>query len=377
MMMTTRWSLSLVVLAKMPLLSSTVRPFGSVSVPEVTRMATTRANEAMKSVVTQSVTMVEKFITDCAPYVGDVGNIRVATWLHVMARMMPARTIYIGLVAYEHDILPEIASGLAYSPTSCAGAPPSVQALVQMATPVMTSMLRKGVVCAHSHIIPTRERLEAIPAELQIYMRSSYILSILGVFFVNACPFLVPNVAVKTLITSKFAELMAGLISLSHGAIEGGSKVKIVTMGSEAADFVSLMKRAFKDISGQIATESMVHPVALARMATGPDIGVAPFQDDVTESEKNIISMLGGDFTKRIVKKHVWKIIPHSILSRYESRSALMPLCISAASTDPRQLFENFTSRLRQILKPNLDRVALWLENAVEDVDGSSRQALD
>jgi hypothetical protein len=75
--------------------------------------------------------------------------------------MVPARIICIGLFPYEQDILPPIATALAYSPVSCLAPTPGVQVLAQ-GMAMSAARIRRGTrTGGRSRRSPRRRRRRA------------------------------------------------------------------------------------------------------------------------------------------------------------------------------------------------------------------------
>jgi hypothetical protein len=91
------------------------------------------------------------------------GERHVATIRSLMlfSYMVPARIICIGLFPYEQDILPPIATALAYSPVSCLAPTPGVQVLAQ-GMAMSAARIRRGTrTGGRSRRSPRRRRRRA------------------------------------------------------------------------------------------------------------------------------------------------------------------------------------------------------------------------
>ncbi|CAJ0549876.1 Ff.00g064710.m01.CDS01 [Fusarium sp. VM40] len=148
---------------------------------------------------------------------------------------VPAKVLYRGLYPYEQDILPPIATSLAYSSIKYSRVTPSVQVLSQ----AMVTVLKAGNDRKKSK--PGMDSVNNKTCEFRLVSkyteipRCSYLYSVVGISIINCVVVPSVNTAKKVRCASLFSEWLRRMIEI-HDTF--GFRMNILAMSELAADSI-------------------------------------------------------------------------------------------------------------------------------------------
>lgn len=238
-------------------------------------------------------------------------HVAVIRSLVMCSQLVPIRVMCVGLFPYEQNILPPIASALAYSPKSCIGATPSVQVLAQAMA--IVASITKARYASRKKVTDVPEDMseEALLVKFTTMLRSSYMCMAAGVVFVNAATVPASTTARRIRIASHFAEWLGNMI-LVHNRF--GFRFSIIGMGSFAESTVRRCFSSFPGSSGMVTYTSCMNPAAISYMRLTTVEENTPISDTASDMEMEIETVTSVDDAVDDVRVYQWKKYPRAAL---------------------------------------------------------------
>lgn len=259
--------------------------------------------------------------------------------LMVVGYSVPIRVMCVGLYPYEQDILPPVATALAYSPIKCHGCTPSVQILSQ-AMAIIAKTMRDRRSNKSKYEDPTRNVDDAgLVSKFAMLLRCSYLCSVVGVSFVNCVPIPVDNMAKRVRCASMFSEWLGKMIEI-HDSF--GFKMSIIAMGSFASDSVRITFSSFKGTNTKVNYVSLPNPALIAYMNIHKYPGMQPIQSTITDAEVEISMRVGVTMDISSYTEYEWKVYPRGVLEQYMKELGIKPLARALVDHTAEDLLKPF-----------------------------------
>ena len=248
--------------------------------------------------------------------------------LMLFSYMVPAKVICIGLFPYEQDILPPIASALAYSPVSCLAPTPGVQVLAQGMAMSAARAKERYAFKRGGENVPANMTEEAFLKEFTMMLRCSYVCAAAGVFFTNAVPIPVSTTAKRVRAASHFAEWLASLLTI-HNSF--GYRPSVVSMGASASATVKRCFSSFPGTSSMTNHITCINPAAISYMKLNTETGASPVPNAVTEAEAKLAEIVGVTMVTNEIKNYNWVIYSETTIVKLMGTDALATLARALA----------------------------------------------
>lgn len=221
-----------------------------------------------RQIAVMAVTAAARLIVECTPVMDTTASIPVVRAILLTALNCPFQTIYIAERPYPRDLLPPIASALAFCPWACPTMTPTVQ--------VMASMMVRDMLDGKPGALATlnRGRSEAeMYLALGMVLRMNYVLMPYGIAMLNAMPFVLARQtsSAEIFVRSRVSEFVATIVHI-HARLD--VKPKIVTMGASASAMISDAFAAFPATRRMCTTVRTGNPAAVARRSEGSHLDI-------------------------------------------------------------------------------------------------------
>ncbi|KAL9122244.1 MAG: hypothetical protein Q9187_001196 [Circinaria calcarea] len=227
---------------------------------------------------------------------------------------VPIKVMCVGLYPYEQNILPTIATALAYSPMKCIGCTPSIQILSQGMAMVASTMKTRRQTRNMDGLMSENSNEGVLTSRFAMMLRCSYLCSAVGVAFTNCVPVPVDNMAKRVRCASLFSEWLGRIIEIHYSF---GFKMTVMAMGAFAADTVRNTFSSFKGSNTKVRYIGVTNPAAIAYMNIAKYPGVHPIPNQVTEMETHIDTIAGLNTLPDQFITYDWKIYPKAILGQF------------------------------------------------------------
>jgi hypothetical protein len=248
--------------------------------------------------------------------------------LMLFSYMVPVRVICIGLFPYEQDILPPIASALAYSPVSCLAPTPGVQVLAQGMAMSAARAKQKYAFKRASGDVPANMTEEAFLKEFTMMLRCSCVCAAAGVFFTNAVPIPVNTTAKRVRAASHFAEWLASLLVIHN---RFGYRPLVLSMGASASATVKRCFSSFPGTSSMTNHITCINPAAVSYMKLNTERGESPIPNAVTAMETKLAEIVGVTMVANEVRNYDWVVYSETTMVRLMGTDALAALARALA----------------------------------------------
>jgi hypothetical protein len=270
--------------------------------------------------------------------------------LMMCAYGVPIKIMNVGLYPYDQNILPAIASALAYSPMTCNGSTPSIQILSQ-------AMAAVGVHIKHK--LKSRKKNKEGFEELTEYMlmsrfamllRCSYVCTAVGVAFTNCVPVPVDSMAKRIMCASFFSEWLGEMIKI-HNSF--GFKMTIMAMGAFSADTVKRTFSSFRGTAEMVNYIGVTNPAAISYMNVDKHTITPPIPSTVTSMELDIGSIVGWRPTLDTNSSYEWKMYPKTVLFEFMNEKRIGALTRILVDHTAEELFDYFSTMARNLFNNN------------------------
>lgn len=261
--------------------------------------------------------------------------------LMVIGHNVPIKTMCVGLYPYEQDILPPIATSLAYSPLKTSGSTPSVQILSQAMTIVakrlrmrVSKKMRKsdtGMGIDNSDLL----------GKFTMLLRCSYLCSVAGISFINCVPIPVNSMAKRVRCASIFSEWLGRMIEIHF---MHGFKMSIVAMGEFAKDSVRMTFSSFRGTNTKVNYVSAVNPAMIAYMNIHKYPGADPIQTVPTGAELDMNRLFNIPIDVIPIVEYEWKVYPEGVLDLIMKDQSIISLTRSLVHHTPEELLVPFVT---------------------------------
>lgn len=230
--------------------------------------------------------------------IGDpILNLPVARGLIVVTECVLIRMMCLGLYLYEQDILPPIATSLAYCPLKCVGSTPSVQVLSQTMT--VTNMRRNRKT---SKVVITLESEIDYLARFTIMLRCSYVCARVGVAFFNVVPISVSEEGEVRLLLKHHQD--PPLVRIQNEDL-GYRQVRLRHCEEDV--------RHVRGLELEVDYEAMRNTAYVTRMNVIKTEGSNPIPETITEMESKNTSITGRVTNPN--QEYQWMTYPNGVLT--------------------------------------------------------------
>ena len=248
--------------------------------------------------------------------------------LMLFSYMVPAKVICVGLFPYEQDILPPIASALAYSPASCLAPTPGVQILAQ-AMAAAATVLKERYANRNGYAeAPESMKEDSFLRKFTMMLRCSYLCAAAGVFFTNASPTPVDTTAKRIRVSSHFAEWLGSMLMI-HSRF--GYRPPVVSMGAFASATVKRCFSSFPGASSMTNHIACMNPAAISYMNLNAELGESPIPSEVTDMERKVAEAVGVTMVANDNKNYDWKQYPEGVIIKLMGKDAITILARALA----------------------------------------------
>lgn len=259
--------------------------------------------------------------------IGDSRTIEPLTrGLMIVAASAPLNVVAVGLYPYEQDILPPLATALAYDPRSCLGPTPSVQVLAQSMAMIAHKKMLMRVKTIGKGINVTIPSVTELTRRFVMMLRSSYLCCAAGVAFVNVVPVHTSNFAQKVKCGSHFVEWLAKIIEI-HSRAE--RKMSVIAMGAFSNQYVSQMMTSFKSLRTWMTKTAIANPASVSYTALDVPESQCPVDAAPTEFEIELAMMFGTTIELQRKYEYAWKDYPTTVIEEYTGKQALDSLTVA------------------------------------------------
>lgn len=266
--------------------------------------------------------------------------------LMMVAHGVPIKTMCVGLYPYEQNILPAIATALAYCPMVCNGATPSVQILCQamakVAMQIQSSTTnknkKKGQYTGLSELM--------FQSKFLMLLRCSYLCTVVGVAFVNCVPVPVDGSAKRVMCMSFFSEWLGDMIKIHHSF---GFKMTILAMGAPSANSVRRTFSSFRGTSEMVNYFGVTNPAAISYMNVDKYRTQAPCPNSVSHIEMYVDRIMGWHPTTNETVSYHWTVYPKTVLSQYLGQTMIGTMTRALVGHNADELLSYFTEMAKNL----------------------------
>lgn len=286
--------------------------------------------------------------------------------LMVIGYSVPIKAMCVGLYPYERDILPPIATSLAYSPIKCNGVTPSVQILSQAMAIVAKSY--RDRVSKKSKVGQAVKTVDdaGLVARFAMMLRCSYLCSVIGVAFINCVPVPVDNMAKRVRCASLFSEWLGRMIKI-HDSY--GFRMSIVAMGEFASDSVRNTFSSYRGTNTKVSYVGARNPAAIAYMNIHKHPAASPITSSITGVETKIYMDMGVSGYPIPNIEYEWKIYPKDVLYTFMKELPIAPLARALVDHTVEELLEPFTIMSKNLFSNMGGIPAGYRPGAIPDTD--------
>ncbi|KAK5162691.1 uncharacterized protein LTR77_011244 [Saxophila tyrrhenica] len=266
--------------------------------------------------------------------------------LMMVAYNVPIKVMNVGLYPYEQNILPAIASALAYSPMTCIGATPSVQILSQAMAAVGAS-IKDRAKYKKKHKDSLGDVTEhMLMSKFAMLLRCSYLCSTVGVAFTNCVPISVNTMAKRITCASFFSEWLGEMIKI-HNQFD--FKMTIMAMGAFAADTVRRTFSSYRGTAEMVTYIGITNPAAISYMNVQKYTISSPIPHSITTMELDTASIVNWQPTLDSTSSYDWKMYPKSTLLQFMNEKTIGPLTRALIDHTAEELFDYFSTMAKNL----------------------------
>lgn len=243
-----------------------------------------------------------------------------ARGLMMISHAVPIKVMNVGLYPYEQNILPSIATALAYSPVNCNGSTPSVQILSQ-AMASIGIYIKEKLKRRKKNKDPFQELTESmLLSRFAMMLRCSYVCSVVGVAFTNCVPVPVDTMAKRMKCASYFSEWLGEMIMI-HNSF--GFKMTIMAMGAFSADTVRRCFSSYKGSAEMVNYIGVTNPAAISYMNVEKHTTTSPIPHSITTLEMYTDKIADRDPSINTGVSYEWKMYPKSVLHQFMNEKSI------------------------------------------------------
>ncbi|KAF4460192.1 benzoate 4-monooxygenase cytochrome P450 [Fusarium albosuccineum] len=279
---------------------------------------------------------------------------------------VPIKILCIGLYPYEQDILPPIATSLAYSPIKCSGVTPSVQVLSQAMAMVMRVKSNRSKTKSTVGTVDRRVAESGFVAKYAEMLRCSYMCSVVGVSFINCVVVPSNNIAKKVRCASLFSEWLGRVIEIHD---KFGFKMNIVAMGEMAADSVRNTFSAFRGTNRKVSYVGTSNPAMISYMNINKYNSICPLDDSITSTEAAVYKMMSVDDYTIPNVEYQWKTYPSDVLYEIMTDQSIGSLARALAAHTVEELLVPFEIMSRNLFSNISTKPIGYTPGAIPDTD--------
>jgi hypothetical protein len=270
--------------------------------------------------------------------------------LMMSAYGVPIKIMNVGLYPYDQDILPAIASALAYSPMTCNGSTPSIQILAQ-AMAAVGVYIKEKLKNRKKHKEGFEEVTEyMLMSRFAMLLRCSYVCSSVGVAFTNCVPVPVDSMAKRIMCASFFSEWLGEMIKI-HNSF--GFKMTIMAMGAFSADTVRRTFSSFRGTAEMVNYIGITNPAAISYMNVDKYTITPPIPSTITSMELDVASIVGWKPTLDNNSSYEWKMYPKTVLLEFMNEKRIGALTRILIDHTAEELFDYFSTMARNLFNDN------------------------
>ncbi|KJX99477.1 hypothetical protein TI39_contig356g00003 [Zymoseptoria brevis] len=285
---------------------------------------------------------------------------------------VPIKVMNVGLYLYEQNILPPIATALAYSPMTCNGSTPSVQILSQAMA--MVGIYIKEKIKNRKKNKDSFEDVTEIMllSKFTMMLRCSYVCTAVGVAFTNCVPVSADTMAKRMRCASFFSEWLGEMIMI-HKSF--GFKMTIIAMGAFAANSVKRTFSSYRGTAQIVNYIGITNPAAISYINVEKHRSVSPIPHSITTMETYTNKIVEWDPTILNTVSYEWKMYPKTVLIQFMNEKMMGALTRALINYTVEQLSGYFMTMANNLfsnttigVNPTVDTSALPPRALVADI---------